>query len=67
MFDFSNYSAKSKYYDDSSTSVLGKKENETSNVAIEELAIVGLKQKIHLILVRDSREYRKKKMQIKIF
>ena len=65
MFDFSNYSAKSKYYDDSSTSVLGKKENETSNVAIEER--VGLKQKIHLILVRDSREYRKKKMQIKIF
>ena len=45
MFDFSNYSTKSKYYDDSSKSVIGKMEDETSGVVIEEF--VGLKAKIY--------------------
>ena len=29
MFDFSNYSSKSKYYDDSNNLVIGKMEDET--------------------------------------
>ena len=35
MFDFSNYSAKSKYYDDSKKSVVGKVKNETASIAIK--------------------------------
>ena len=35
MFDFSNYSAKSKYYDDSKKSVVGKVKNETTSIAIK--------------------------------
>ena len=41
MFDFSNYSAKSMYYDDSKKLVFGKRKDETGNVAIEEF--LGLK------------------------
>ena len=36
MFDFSNYSAKSKYYDNSNQLVLGKTKDETALAAIEE-------------------------------
>ena len=36
MFDFSYYSAKSKYYDDSDKLVVSKIKDETSGVAIEE-------------------------------
>ena len=35
MFDFSNYLAKSKYYDDSKKSVVGKVKNETASIAIK--------------------------------
>ena len=35
IFDFSNYSTKSKYYDDSNKLVIGKMEDETGGVAIE--------------------------------
>ena len=35
MFDFSNYSAKSKYYDDSNKLVVGQMKDETTGVAIE--------------------------------
>ena len=52
MFDFSNYSAKSKYYDDLNKLVVGKMKNETASVMIEEL--VGLKRKMYLFLVDDS-------------
>ena len=45
MFDFSNYSTMSKYYDDSSKLVIGKMKDETGGVAIEEL--VGLKAKMY--------------------
>ena len=36
MFDFGNYSAKSKYYDHSNKLVVGKMKDETAGVAIEE-------------------------------
>ena len=41
---FSNYSAKSKYYDDSKKIVVGKMKDKTGGVAIEEF--VGLKAKM---------------------
>ena len=34
MFDFSNYSTKSKYYDNSNKLVIGKMKDETGEVAI---------------------------------
>ena len=36
MFDFSNYSTTSKYYDNSNKLVVGKMKDETAGVAIEE-------------------------------
>ena len=36
MFDFSNYSAESKYYDESNKLVVGKMKDETGGVAIKE-------------------------------
>ena len=44
IFDFSNYSTKSKYYDNSNKLVVGKMKDETAGVAIEEF--VGLKPKM---------------------
>ena len=35
MFDFSNYSAKSQYYDNSNKLVVGKMEDETADLAIK--------------------------------
>ena len=52
MFDFSNYSIKSKYYDDSNKLVIGKMKDETGGVAIEEF--VGLKPKMYSFLVDNS-------------
>ena len=52
MFDFSDYSIKSKYYDNSNILVIGKMKDETGGVAIEE--IVGLKPKIYSLLVGNS-------------
>ena len=49
MFDFSNYSAKSKYYDDSNKLVVGKMKNEIVDVAVKEF--VGLKLKMYSFLV----------------
>ena len=43
MFDFSNYSTKRKYYDNSNKLLIGKMKDETPGVAIEEF--VGLKPK----------------------
>ena len=59
MFDFSNYSAKSKYYDNSNTLVVGKMKDAKGSVAIEEF--VGLEPKMFLILVSNSSEYKKAK------
>ena len=58
MFDFSNYSAKSKYYDDSNKLVVGKVKDETAGVAIE---FVGLKPKMYLHLVDNNSKHKKAK------
>ena len=63
MFDFSNYSAKSKYYDGSNKLVVGKIKDETGGVAIKKF--VGLKQNMNSFLVDDSSEHKKTKGVIK--
>ena len=45
MFDFRNYSTKSKYYDDSNKLVIGKMKYKTGGVAIEEF--LRLKPKMY--------------------
>ena len=57
MLDFSNYSAKSIYYDDSNKVVVGKTKDESAGVAIKEF--VGLKLKIYSLLVDNSGEHKK--------
>ena len=59
MFDFKNYSSKSKYYDNSNKLVVGKKKYENPGAAIKEF--VGLKPKIYLYLVDDNSEHKKAK------
>ena len=59
MFDFSNYSAESKYYDDSNKLVVGKMNDETGGVAIKEFD--GLKSKMYSFLVDDSSKHKKAK------
>ena len=59
MFGFSNYSTKSKYYNDSNKLVVGKMKDETGGVAIED--ILGLKPKMYSFLVVDNREHKKAK------
>ena len=58
MFNFSNYSIKSKYYDYSSKLVIGKIKDETREVAIEES--VRLKPKMCSFLV-DNNKHKKAK------
>ena len=53
MFDFSNYSTRSKYDDNSNKLVIGKMQDETGGVAIEEY--VGLKPKMYLYLADNNR------------
>ena len=57
MFDFSNYSAKSKYYDDTNKLMVGKMKDETAGVAIKEL--VGLKPKMYSFFIDESSEHKK--------
>ena len=52
IFNFSNYSNKSKYYDNSNKLVVGKMKDETAGVVIEEF--VGLKPKIYSYLVDNK-------------
>ena len=59
MFDFSNYSTKSKYYDNSNKLVIGKMKDETDGIAIEEF--VELKPKMYLYLVDDNSEHKRAK------
>ena len=59
MFDFSNYSIKSKFYDNSNKLVFDKMKNETGGAAIEEF--VGFKPKIYLYLVDYNSEHKKTK------
>ena len=57
MSRFSNYSPKSKYYDNSNKLVYGKMKDKTAGVAIEEFA--GLKQEMYLYLINDDSEHKK--------
>ena len=59
MLDFSNYSTKSKYYDNSYKLVVGKMKDETTAVAIEEFS--GLKPKLYPYFVDDNSEHEKAK------
>ena len=59
MFDFSNYSTKSKYYDNSNKLVIGKMKDETAGAAIEEF--VGLKSKMYSYLVDDNCDHKNAK------
>ena len=59
MFDFNNYSAESKYYDDSNNLVVGKMKDEADGVAIKKFA--GLKPKMYYFLVDDISEHKKAK------
>ena len=56
MFDFSKYSAESKF-DDSNKLVVSKMKDEAGGVAIKEF--VGLKSKMYSFLVDDSSEHKK--------
>ena len=52
IFDFSNYSSKSKYYDNSNKLAIGNMNDETGGVAIEEF--VGLKPKMYSFLIDNG-------------
>ena len=56
MFNFSNYSTKSKCYDNSDKLVVDKMKNEAAGVEIGE--IVGLKPKMYYLV--DYREHKKR-------
>ena len=56
MFDFSNYSTKSKYHDDSNKLVIGKMNHETALVEVK--GFFGLKPKIYSYLVDDNSEHK---------
>ena len=58
MFDFSNFSTKSKYYDHSNKLVIGKTKDETRVVAIKEFT--GLKPKMYSFLINNN-EHKKAK------
>ena len=55
MLDFSNYSTKSKYYDDSNKLVVGKMKDETAGVVVR--AFGGFNAKMCSYLVDDNNEY----------
>ena len=57
MFDFSNFSTKSKYYGKSNKLVVGKMRDEAAGVAIKEF--VGARQNIYYSLVGDNSEHKK--------
>ena len=59
MLDFSNDLTKSKYYDNSNKSVVGRMKDETAGIVIEEF--VGLKPKMYSYLVDDNTEHKKAK------
>ena len=59
MFDFINYSTKSKYFDNSNKLMIRKMKDEAAGVAIEEFA--RLKLKMYSYLVDDNSDYKKAK------
>ena len=59
MFNFSNFSTKLKYYDDSNRLIIGKMKDETRGSEFEEF--VELKAKMYSFLVDDNNEHKKEK------
>ena len=59
MFDFSNYSIKSKYYDNLNKLLVGEMRDKSAGVMSEEF--VGLKPKMYSYLVDDNSEHKKAK------
>ena len=59
MFDFSNYSTKLKYHDNSNKFVVGKMKDETAGIVIAQFA--RLKPKMYSYLVNDNSEHKKTK------
>ena len=59
MFDFSNYSTKSKNYDNSNKLFVGEMEDETAGVPIEEF--IELQSKMYSYLVDENSEHKKAK------
>ena len=59
MFDFSNYSAKSKFHDNSNALVVGKIKDERTGLPIKKF--VGLMVILYLCLTDDSNEHKKVK------
>ena len=57
IFDFGNYSTKSKYYDVSNELVIGKMKDKTSGVVIEEF--VGLESNMYSLLVNSEHKNEK--------
>ena len=57
IFDFSNYSTRSKYYGDSNKLVEGKLKDKTGGGAIKEL--VRLKLKMYSLLVDHNSKHKK--------
>ena len=64
MFDFNNYSVKSKYYNNSNKLVTDKTKDETAGVAIEEF--FGLKPEMYLYLVTIIVSIKKQKVWIEM-
>ena len=60
MSDFSNFSAKSKFYDDSNKLVVGKMINKTAHVSLQEFD--QLKTKMYSFLVIDDSEHKEHKL-----
>ena len=54
MFDFSNYSKDSKFFDKSNKKVIGKMKDEYGGIIIDEFA--GLKSKMYSIKKIDGKE-----------
>ena len=59
MFDLSNYSAKSNYYDELNKLVFDKMKDEIGHVATEEF--FGLNPRMYLLLLDNSSEHKKEK------
>ena len=59
MLDFSNYLTKSKHYDDSNKSEIGKVKDDNAGVAIKEF--VHLYSKMYSFLVDNNNEHKKAK------
>ena len=60
IFDFSNYSNKSSYYDGSNKLVVGKMTDETAGFGIKEF--VGLKTKMYSFLIDDNSDHKSQRM-----